>query len=511
MPLDGMFCGYLARELDAALAGCRVEKIHHPAKDDLVFTLRGQRLLFCLQPQRARAGLITQPIENPAQPSMFCMLLRKRLLGAKLAAVAQEGRDRVLYFYFSGTDDVGDPAEHLLIAEFLGRRANLILTQGGKVIEALRRAEPTGQRPIWPGAAYAPPPQNENTTGLSPVAAKELALRPNAPVGPYLLRGAAGEPEQFSFIPLAHLGRCERMESYSALLELFYGASDKAQRLRQSAAALRQVLSARTGRLRRKLAAQREELARAENRETLRLHAELILANKARLEKEARGSDAYLLENYYDGNQLISIPADPALGPAANAQKRFKAYQKAKTAAGLLGEFIAQGEAELEYLESVEELLCRAEAPEDIGALRAEMEAQGYLKPKGGAGRKKPPPLPPLEYCSGEGLRILVGRSNLQNDQLSQKTAKPGDLWFHAKDCPGAHVILCCEGRAPGEQSVYEAAALAAWHSRARGAAAEVVYTPARELKKPRGAPPGKVIYHTCKSIMIKGDFHGRD
>jgi len=263
------------------------------------------------------------------------------------------------------------------------------------------------------------------------------------------------------------------------------------------------LVETRILRAERKLTAQRQELTRAENREHLRVYAELILANKARLEREARGSGTYRLENYYDNGNMLSIPVNPAFGPAANAQRYFKEYQKAKTAASLLGDFIANGEDQLQYLESVADHLLRAQTPAEIEALREELESQGYCKPAKGRAKRRNVPQAPMEYTSGEGLRILVGRSNLQNDRLSLKLAGPGDLWFHARNIPGSHVILCTCGTPPGQQSIREAAALAAWHSRARGPA-EVDFTPAKALKKPVGSPPGKVIYHTHQSLYAQ-------
>ena len=510
MPIDGMFCRHLVGELNDALETTRVDKIHHPTKDELIFTLRrregSRRLLFHLNPQRARVNLTNQSFENPAQPSMFCMLLRKRLTGAALTGIEQEGVDRIIYFRFAGTDDIGNPAEHTLVAELFGRQANLVLLQDGVVVEALKRADFTKARPIWPGHPYTPPPAN-GSNGISLIVARELERNPNPPAGPYLMRNEEGEPAQFSYIPLTHLGGTpERLESYSELLEVFYGETDQAQRMRQKTATLRQSLGNHIARLYRKLEVQRRELEQAKDREALRISAELILANKGRLERDpaAKGSSAYLLENYYDENRMLSIRVNPALGPGANAQKLYKSYQKAKNAANLLGDLISKGEEDLRYLESVEELLQRAQTQAEIDALRDELEGQGYCKPNARQKQKqkqKRGALPPLEYATSEGLRVLVGRNNLQNDQLSLKSAKANDLWFHVQGYPGSHVILCTEGREAGQESIVQAAKIAAWHSKVREGAVPVDYTPVRALKKPNGARPGKVIYHTYQTI----------
>jgi len=473
MPIDGIFYSHLVDELRIALDGSRVDKIHHPTRHEFLLAMRrwegSKRLLFSLNPLRAHVNLTEQRFENPAQPSMLCMLLRKRLTGAALAGIDQEGLDRILYFRFNGTDDIGEPAAHTLVAELFGRRPNLILLDSqGLVIDALKRADFTHTRPIWPGIMYTPPPARNQESGIR-----------NQDIAPY--------------------------ETYSQFLDACYGEADQAQRLKQKTASLQQLLSGRTARLRKKIVLQRQELARAENREELRIKAELILANKARLERDpaARGSGAYVLENYYDDNRVVSIQVNPALGPGANAQRLFKAYQKAKNAASLLGDLIARGEEQLQYLESVEELLARAQTQPEIDALRMELESQGFCKPQASAKRKqKQSVLPPLEYFTSEKFKILVGRNNLQNDQLSLKMAKASDLWFHAQGYPGSHVILCAENQEPGEASILQSAKVAAWHSKARGAAVQVDYTSARALKKPKGSPPGKVIYHTYKTII---------
>jgi len=519
MPLDCIFIHHLCNELRERLCGARVDKIHHPAKEEFVLHLRtragNHRLLICVNPARARAGIIAQAVENPAQPSMLCMLLRKRLTGAQLTDVRQQGPDRVICFDFAGTDLLGEPARHALCAEFTGRHANLILINEDDVIlDAAKRVpeqalwtehseatEPHRRwRAVLPGIPYAPPPDN----GFVPPAIEGEAR-------PMLLRDAQGVPMKFGYAPQGGNDQgWEEIESYSRLLEIFYREKDQAQRAKQRTSELLKLCETRARRARRRAEAQRLELARAQDREHLRVCAELIFANRARLESDpgTKGGAAYLLENYYDRGSLLSIPADPALSPAANAQKYYKEYRKAKTAASLLGELIEKGEAEAQYLESAADLLARAETQAEIGELRAELEEQGYCKPRSGPKKKQPKALPPLEYTSAEGLRILVGRSNAQNDRLSLKIARGGDLWFHAHEMPGSHVILCAQGGEPGERSIEEAAMLAAWHSRARGRAAQnaacaVDYTPAKALKKPPGAPPGKVIYHAYRTILV--------
>ncbi len=567
MPLDGIFLRCLRGELEQALVGARVDKIHHPAKEDLILHLRGRggtyKLLCCANSGRARVGLVRETPENPPQPSMLCMLWRKHLTGAALVGIRQPGLERVLYFDFAGTDDIGEPTRLCLCAELMGRHSNLLLLrenadQCGQytIIDALKRMDHSdgALRAILPGLRYEPPPEQgklrltetdaealltllgqggeplaealpKRVEGISPNIAREITkgehplffklqalqeLAANGGGTPTLMRNEHGAPAQFSFMPLRG-GQPETFDSYSMLLEAFYAERDTAERSRQQGAELLKLVQNRIARTARKLEAQRNELAASEDREHLRICAELILANRAQLEADpaARGSSGYLLENYYDEGRPLAIAADPALSPAANAQRYFKEYRKAKTAHQLLGGLIEQGEQELAYLESVHDLLTRANGRAVLEELRAELEQQGFCRRKvtkkqaQSPAKKRPSALPPLEYRSAAGLRILVGRSNTQNDRLSLQIAQGSDYWFHAQHSPGSHVILVTEGREPDQSSIEEAAALALRHSKARGGSAAVDYTPAKFLKKPKGAPPGKVIYHTYKTLWV--------
>ena len=271
MPLDGVFLHHLRAELRAQLLGARVDKIHSPAKDEFVLHLRTRterhKLLLCVNPARARVNITTQDLENPAQPTMFCMLLRKHLTGARLADIRQaENLDRILYFDFDGTDMLGNPAKHTLCAELTGRRANLLLLgEDGTILDAAKRVDYSqSTRALLPGIPYTPPPANNYT-------------------------------------PPPITGRPERAESLSRQLELCYQEKDQAQRAKQRVRELLKLCEARAQRARRRTEAQRQELAQAQNREHLRVCAELIFANRARLENDptARGGTAYLLENYY--------------------------------------------------------------------------------------------------------------------------------------------------------------------------------------------------------------------
>ncbi|MCL2194764.1 MAG: NFACT family protein [Oscillospiraceae bacterium] len=483
MRFDHGFIHYLCIELQQ-LVGTRVDKIHQPGRDELVLHLRSRegnfRLLICVNQARMRAGLITTQPENPPQPTMFCMLLRKHLTGAKITAITKPPHERMLRFALAGTNEIGVPTRLSLIAEFTGRRANIIVVrEDGTVLDAIRRVDfSQSTRAILPGLPYEMPP---NPT-----------------------------PPPSELTP-PDIGDSESLSRY---LELHFEEADRAQRQKQRTAELLKLCETRAARSRRRADTQARDLAAAADREHLRVAAELILANQHALE---RGATAYCVENYYDENRPLTIAADPALSPAQNAQRYYKKHGKAKRAAQLLGELIAQAQAEADYLDSVADALQRAETLADVNAIRAELEQQGFLKAKAEKkAAKREKTAAPVEYRTSAGLRVLAGRNNVQNDHLTFKLARGHDLWLHVKDYPGSHVVLFTEGQQPSEQCITQAAEIAAWHSKIRSRAA-VSYTPVKSVKKFPGAAPGQVILHSYQTVIADPSLekmealHGRN
>ena len=324
---------------------------------------------------------------------------------------------------------------------------------------------------------------------------------------PYLLLKPEGEPLDFSFLPIAQYGLAavgREMESFSALLDAFYAQKDAAERTRQRAHDMLRVLTAAADRTTRKLAHQREELSRSGDRERWRVWGDLVQANAHAIE---RGASKAEVVDYYDPEcRTVSIPLDPALSAAQNAQKYYKNYRKAQTAERILAEQIAQGEQELVYIDTVFDALSRARTLRELEELREELAAGGYLRRQRGR-QKPPPPLGPMEFTSDDGFPILVGRNNLQNDMLTLRTAKGSDVWFHVKNIPGSHVIVAAGGRVPPDRTLEQAAVLAAVHSKAANSKqVPVDYTEARNVKKPAGAKPGMVIYETNRTAYVDPD-----
>ncbi len=577
MALDGAFLSCLREELTAGLPDARVDKIHQPSREELIIALRtrsgNKKLYLSARANSPRVHFTDIPLENPAAPPMFCMLLRKRITGGRLITIRQPGLERALYFDLDCVDDLGDIVRLTLAVEIMGRHSNIILIDGsGMVVDSIKRVdmEMSSVRPVLPGLPYSPPPAAAgrldlsavspadflgameqgpdypmskallNTAhGLSPLICREaahLASRGRDPrisemtgedrerllfylsrvksaveTGenrkPYLLLHLDGSPLDFSFMPITQygldaLGR--EMESFSALLDAFYAQRDAGERMKQRAHDILRVLTNLSDRTSRKLGHQREELTRSGDRETLRIYGDLINAN---LHAIPRGASSAQLIDYYDPDcGTITVPLDPSLSAAQNAQKYYKDYRKAQTAEQILQRQIAQGEEELRYFDTVFDALSRAATWRELGELREELAAGGYLRLQ--RGRQKPPaPLGPIRFRSEDGFAILVGRNNVQNDRLTLKTARGGDIWFHTKNIPGSHVLVITEGQKPPDRTLEQAAILAALHSKAAGSVqVPVDYTEARNVRKPAGAKPGMVIYDSNRTAYVNPD-----
>ena len=371
--------------------------------------------------------------------------------------------------------------------------------------------------------------------GLSPLIAREVAFdafgEVDAPVGrdpaalldklaALLSNGNEGQVQptmllreekaaDFSFRPILQYGPTTESHSYppfTALLDAFYQARETADQVKQKGQDFLKSLNQARERLVRKMALQEKELADTANREQDRIRGDLITANLYRMKK---GETVLQAENYYDPDcASIDIPLDPRKSPQQNAAQYYKRYTKAKTAQEMLTLQLEKGKGELEYLDSVLDSVSRAQGDRDLEEIRQELVETGYLRRRGKAkDRMKRPATKPMEFRSTSGLRISVGRNNLQNDRLTTKQAGKWDYWFHTQKIHGAHVILWTDGQKPDEQSLHEAACLAAWFSQgSQGKKIPVDYTPVKFVKKPAGARPGMVVYTTYQTAYVDPD-----
>ena len=564
MPLDAVCLSAVVEELKAALEGGKIDKIYQPGRDEVVLAVRGPqgngKLLLSASPSQPRAQMTTLNRENPDKPPMFCMLLRKHLTGGRILEVSQPPMERLVDFRLETLDELGDRVERRLILECMGRRANLILLdEAGRIVDCLRRvdADLSAKRQVLPGLFYRLPPAPEKCnfltatpeeraaalrnpmgkapekllldafTGLSPLIARELAFRAGEDGGnllcevenlvtliqekrfaPYLLT-MGDKVMDFTFMPVRQYGfeaRCERQESFAALLDRFYEQRDQAERTRQRGQDLIKAVTNARDRVERKLGNQRRELEATRDRERLRQLGDIITSNLHAMEK---GQSILRAADFYDPEyREIEIKLDPLRTPQQNAARYYKDYNRAKTAQEMLTIQIEKGEKELDYLNSVLENITLAEGERDLLEIRQELTDTGYLRrAKTAAKRERRLAGKPMEFRSSAGLRISVGKNNSQNDQLTTKAAGKRDIWFHTQKIHGSHVILWTEGADPDAQSLQEAAVLAAWFSQGReGKKVPVDYTPVKFVKKPAGARPGMVVYTTYQTAYVDPD-----
>jgi len=563
MPLDAVALRALVNELKPRLEGGRIDKVQMPERDALLLSVRGQgenlRLLMSANVGAARMHLTEASYENPAEPPMFCMLMRKHLTGAKILSVTQPDFERMVLMDILTRDELGEQSEKKLAVELMGRSANIILVgSDGNIIDCIRRMDFGGdaERRLLPGMIYRLPPKQARPgffactpeeraalwrgtdpkesgdkrlmgafSGLSPLVARELdyrchgdaesmpeameALYESVMAGdftPYLLT-KDGQPADFSFMRISQYGQAAEGEEYpdfSSLLDAYYSKRDRAESMRRRGRDLSRSVRTARDRTARKLDARRQELAKTAGRDDIKHAAELITANMYRMKK---GDPVLDCEDFYaEGCPAVKIALDPLKTPQQNAASMYKEYAKLKTAEGYLNGLIAENEKQLDYLGSVLDEIDRAESEKDLSDIRRELNATGFIRKTAGGRAEKAKPQGPLRFTSSDGLTILVGRSNAMNDELTGKTARRTDLWLHAQKIHGSHVIVCCEGAEPPRRTVEEAAGLAVYYSQARQAGrASVDYTMVKNVKKPSGAMPGFVIYSEYKTILADG------
>ena len=565
MAFDATYLSAVLGEIRERAADARVDKIHQPSRDTVILQLKcrdgREKLLFALNPTAPRLHLTATSPENPAEPPMFCMLLRKHLLGARLVDVSQPPMERCASFYFDCIDEMGDHVQKRLVAEMMGRTCNLyLLSPDGRIIDCLRRIglDETAKRPALPGLYYQDPEpvakQNpvklekcdyvnflcepggdiladrlmDKLGGLSPLVCREAALFSAGAVdarvagldvgktadklelwfrehlchpAPYFIAQADGTPKQFAFCPIRQYGEYKQAESFSTLLDGFYSLRDSRDAMRQKSQAVRKTVSNLCTRLTRKLAIQEKELTATYDRERLRQLGDIVTANLHRI---AKGQTVLRAEDFYDENMAeIEIPISPLLSPHQNAAKFYKDYTRMKNAEKELTRQIQLGEQELDYLRSVLEELDRAGTDQELEEIRQELHAGGYIKADAGKKRMKQAKSNPMRFVSTDGYPIYVGRNNRQNDELTFKLARKDDIWCHASKVHGSHVIVSCGGATPPDDTVTQAAQLAAYYSENKGGQNIAVdVTAVKQVKKLTGAKPGMVIYHSYRTVI---------
>ncbi len=572
MAFDAGMLAFVLREINEKCAGGRIEKVYQPAKDEFIFIIRRfgetNRLLLNAGSRCPRVSLTFEKSENPAKAPMMCMMFRKHLQGALLREAVQPGFERVADFVFDATDDMGFKCEKHIIVEMMGKYSNIIFTDADKkIINILRQVDFTQslKRQLLPGMIYeAPPAQDKRDpltvdraefnamcaacdgerstekfimssfSGISPLVAREIAALSggsaaatlsdsamtltdtffgvisdivNGVGAPVAVFDASGVPKEYCFMPITQYGEAYSAHSYDTfgeLLDAYFEKKSRDEKLSQKASDILKILTAADARCGRKLALQKQELAECGEGDRYRLYGDLITANIYRLR---RGADGAVLEDYNTG-ESVEIALDTRLTPAQNAQRYYKKYAKSKSAREHLTEQIRKAEQEIAYIATVKDALSRADSERELSEIRAELYSSGYAsKMKQFAPKKNSAPSY-LTFRTTNGYKVLCGKNNTANDWLTFRHAEKGDWWFHAKGCPGSHVIMECAGlEEPPAEDFTDACMIAAVYSKASDSpVCDVDYTTVKQVKKPPESKPGYVIYHTNWSATVPVD-----
>ncbi|PIC65682.1 hypothetical protein CSV79_00990 [Sporosarcina sp. P13] len=553
MAFDGLFTKAIVSELQQLKSG-RISKIHQPNAQEVIFHVRANnknhKLLVSLHPSYSRMQLTNEVLTNPAEPPLFCMVLRKQLEGGMITSIKQHETDRVVNIHVQARNELGDQIERQLVVEIMGRHSNLILLDASRnlIIDSMKHLPPSvnSYRTILPGQPYKPaPPQDKldpfNTTeeefmtfldnlqepkdivrqfaGFSSLTATELLYRlqqnstPSFNSWKSFLNSFTAEMMEptvvendrktlFSAVELTHAeGTTQSFATLGDLLDKVYFARAERERVKSQAIDLERWLSNEISKLENKTKKLEKEQQTAQDLDTLKLYGELLTANSYLLHK---GDKEVTVENYYEQGTTVTIPLDPRKTPIDNAQRYFSRYSKAKTALIRIAEQLDKTKDDIEYFEMVRQQVYQA-SPIDIEEIREELVELGFMRARKSKKKIKPKKPSPEAFVSSSGIPISVGKNNKQNDYLTFKLAARDHLWLHTKDIPGSHVVI--HDIDPDAQTIEEAATLSAYFSKAReSSAVPVDYTQIRHVKKPSGAKPGFVIYFEQKTIFVTPD-----
>lgn len=563
MAFDGIVTYAIAGELAEKLTLGKIEKVYQPGSEELLLHIHTReygnvRLFMSCNSMSARVCLTENKYTNPEQPPTFCMLMRKHLQGGRITEIRQKDSERIIEIDIEAQNELGFNVCKRLVVEIMAKHSNIVLVdiESGKVIDAIKRVsiDVNRYRQLLPGIIYQYPPKqdklgfkdvSEDTQlphdekglmnrvgGISPAAAREmlvycreasdgsiLSTRPAARLTEmledasihskaYVYMRDDGTPMEFHITELHEYAELEKLtfDSISECAEFYYTNRDSSNMVRQKSMPLLKAAQAALSKAQLKKKKLSEDLLTAENSDKYQLYGELLTAN---IHLVKPGLRRVTVINYYNG-EPIEIPLDEKISASKNAQKYFKKYSKAKTAIREKQAQLEENENDISYLESVIQNIEAASSEDQLEAIRDELQETGYVRRRQKASQRKKKSKPdPVRYQLTDGTTVLVGHNNIENDYLTFKLATKTDLWMHTKDIPGSHVIVRLEdGRTVENLSaelIYEAAGIAALHSKARDSDnVPVDYVPVRYVKKPNGAKPGMVIFTHNQTVYVR-------
>ncbi len=553
MALDGIFLSSIISELKDSLLETKIDKINQPEKDEILLTFRGiknKKLLISASPTYPRIHFTSISKDNPKVAPMFCMVLRKHLIGGRIKAITQHNNDRIITIDIANTDEMGFDSVYMLIIEVMGRHSNISLVRKRdfKVMDCIKHITSAinSFRILLPGVEYVFPPNSnklnpfsykreelkripgkdldegyyfQSFTGVSKVLSKELFHRARLKgeinidllldtLDGYLEPLRSGlynftmyydsKPREFYCTELYNYDKYQSKvyESGSDLLETYYSEKDKAERIKNRTQDLEKIINTKLDRCYKKVKILNDTITEGSKKDLYRVYGELLTANIYSL-KEGQKS-ATLWDYYSEDNSMITIPLDSNKSPSENIQSYYKKYNKLKKSEEAAVEQLKITEEEIDYLTSVINNISNITSYEEVHEIREELMEAGYIRYR--KNKDKPKTTKPHHFVSSQGYDIYVGRNNLQNDYLTLRFAGKTDTWFHTKNIPGSHVIV--KGNNLPEETLLEAASLAAYFSKGKASSkVPVDYTEVRNVKKPNGAKPGMVIYNTNKTI----------
>jgi len=570
LALDGIAVAAIVHELHETLYNGRIDKIYQPENDEIILSVRSHsgnhKLLLTANASHPRLHLTERQRENPMQPPLFCMVMRKHLSGGRITEITQPDFERVVHIKIESLNEMGDLTAKTLTIEIMGKHSNIILAdENGRIIDSVKRVshEKSSVREVLPGRTYAAAPsqnkvnpllleqsvfadiltQNpklpqaiyQSYTGISPTTANEIMYRSGGSTDGRetiilgeeklcmyaafhavmenvrctrfaceLVFDAQNKPIEFAPFALTMYAGYDKKQfaTMSALLDFFYSERDTVSRMSQKSQDLRRLVQVNIERCVKKDDLFSRTLREIDGRDKWRLYGELLTGNVYQL---TQGMESFTTVNYYDESAPeITIPLQANRTPSENLQFYFKRYNKEKRTFEALQPQIAANMDELHYLEGVLSAIQSSTEESDIDDIRDELADQGFIKRRKLAKQQKQRQSKPLRFISSNGFEIYVGKNNKQNDDLTLRFAAADDLWLHTKEIPGSHVIVRTNGEMPPAQTIDEAANLAAYYSKARNSSMiPVDYTMRRHVKKPNGAKPGMVIYETNQTAYI--------
>lgn len=553
MALDGIFLSSIISELKDTLLETKIDKINQPEKDEILITFRGiknRKLLISASPTYPRIHFTSIMKDNPKVAPMFCMVLRKHLIGGRIKAITQHNNDRIITIDIANTDEMGFDSIYMLIIEIMGRHSNisLIRKRDFKVMDCIKHISSAinSFRVLLPGVQYVFPPESnklnpfsykreelinvldkdldegfyfQSFTGVSKVLSKELMVRTRIngevtkdslldTLDSYLKPLKEGSytftmyydrgPREFYCTELAIYKDFDSKvyKSGSELLENYYNEKDKSERIKNRTQDLEKIINTNLERCNKKIKILKNAITEGSKKEVYKIYGELLTANIYALKG---GQESATLWDYYsEDNSMITIPLEPNKSPSENIQSYYKKYNKLKKSEEVAIEQLKIAEEEIDYLTSVINNISNITSYEEVHEIREELMEAGYIRYR--KNKDKPKTTKPHHFISSQGYDIYVGRNNLQNDYLTLRFAGKNDTWFHTKNIPGSHVIV--KGNNLPEETLIEAASLAAYYSKGKSSSkVPVDYTEVRNVKKPNGAKPGMVTYSTNKTI----------